>query len=82
MSVPAHPLNAAVDRAPRGRPRKIGDVVRGAQDAGRGFAADARRMLISHATTFSELQSRVHGRVLTDADEAWDASRQTSSPTR
>ena len=34
-------------------------------------------MLISHATTFSELQSRIHGRVLTEADHAWDASRQT-----
>jgi FAD/FMN-containing dehydrogenase len=34
-------------------------------------------MLISHATTFSELQSRIHGRILTDGDEAWDASRQT-----
>jgi FAD/FMN-containing dehydrogenase len=34
-------------------------------------------MLISHATRFSELQSRIHGRVLTDGDEGWDASRQT-----
>ena len=34
-------------------------------------------MLISHATTFSELQSRIHGRVLTEGDQAWDASRQT-----
>jgi FAD binding domain len=34
-------------------------------------------MLISQATRFAELQSRIHGRVLTDADEAWNASRQT-----
>jgi hypothetical protein len=34
-------------------------------------------MLTSHATTFSELQSRIHGRVLTEADEAWDSSRRT-----
>ena len=34
-------------------------------------------MLISHATTFSELQSRIHGQVLTEDDQAWDASRQT-----
>jgi FAD/FMN-containing dehydrogenase len=34
-------------------------------------------MLISHATTFSELQSRIHGRVLTEADEAWDGARRT-----
>jgi FAD/FMN-containing dehydrogenase len=34
-------------------------------------------MLISQSTRFSELQSRLHGRVLTDTDEAWDASRQT-----
>ena len=35
------------------------------------------RMLISQSTRFSELQSRLHGQVLTDGDEAWDASRQT-----
>ncbi|HKP20652.1 MAG TPA: FAD-binding oxidoreductase [Thermoleophilaceae bacterium] len=34
-------------------------------------------MLISQSTRFSELQSRLHGQVLTDTDEAWDASRQT-----
>jgi FAD/FMN-containing dehydrogenase len=34
-------------------------------------------MLISQSTRFSELQSRLHGRVLTEGDEAWDASRQT-----
>jgi len=34
-------------------------------------------MLISQTTRFAELQSRIHGRVLTDADEAWNASRQT-----
>ena len=34
-------------------------------------------MLISQASRFSELQSRIHGRVLTEGDEAWDASRQT-----
>src|SRR5918998_5656326 len=39
--------------------------------------ADAWRMLISQSTRFSELQSRIHGRVLTDGDQAWDAARQT-----
>ena len=34
-------------------------------------------MLISQSRRFSELQSRIHGRVVTEADEAWDASRQT-----
>jgi FAD/FMN-containing dehydrogenase len=34
-------------------------------------------MLISQSTRFSELQSRIHGRVLTEGDEAWNASRQT-----
>src|SRR3954453_2129167 len=36
-----------------------------------------RPMLISQSTRFSELQSRLHGQVLIDTDEAWDASRQT-----
>jgi FAD/FMN-containing dehydrogenase len=34
-------------------------------------------MLISQSTKFSELQSRIHGQVLTEGDHAWDASRQT-----
>src|SRR3954469_7853330 len=34
-------------------------------------------MLISQSTRFSELQSRLHGQVLTDTDDAWDASRQS-----
>jgi FAD/FMN-containing dehydrogenase len=34
-------------------------------------------MLISQSRRFSELQSRIHGQVLTEGDEAWDASRQT-----
>src|SRR3954466_9817319 len=34
-------------------------------------------MLISQSTRYSELQSRLHGQVLTDTDEAWDAARQT-----
>ena len=34
-------------------------------------------MLITQSTRFSELQSRLHGQVLTDADEGWDAARQT-----
>ena len=34
-------------------------------------------MLISQSSRFSELQSRIHGQVLTEGDEAWDASRQT-----
>jgi FAD/FMN-containing dehydrogenase len=34
-------------------------------------------MLISQSSRFSELQSRIHGRVLTEGDEAWDAARQT-----
>ena len=34
-------------------------------------------MLISQSTRFSELQSRLHGQVLTDTDEAWDSARQT-----
>jgi len=34
-------------------------------------------MLISQPTRFSELQSRIHGQLLTEGDEAWDASRQT-----
>jgi hypothetical protein len=39
--------------------------------------ADADAMLISQSSRFSELQSRIHGQVLTEGDEAWDASRQT-----
>ena len=34
-------------------------------------------MLISQSSRFSELQSRLHGQVLTDADEGFDAARQT-----
>jgi FAD/FMN-containing dehydrogenase len=34
-------------------------------------------MLISQSTRFSELQSRIHGQVLTDTDAAWDSARQT-----
>jgi hypothetical protein len=34
-------------------------------------------MLISQSTKYSELQSRIHGQVLTEGDQAWDASRQT-----
>jgi FAD/FMN-containing dehydrogenase len=34
-------------------------------------------MLISQSSRFSELQSRLHGRVLVEGDECWDASRQT-----
>ena len=34
-------------------------------------------MLISQSTRFSELQSRLHGQVLIDTDEAWDSARQT-----
>jgi FAD/FMN-containing dehydrogenase len=34
-------------------------------------------MLISQSAAFSELQARIHGQVLTETDEAWDASRQT-----
>jgi FAD/FMN-containing dehydrogenase len=34
-------------------------------------------MLISQSSRFSELQSRLHGQVITEGDEAWDASRQT-----
>jgi FAD/FMN-containing dehydrogenase len=34
-------------------------------------------MLISQSTRFSELQSRLHGQVLTDTDEGWNAARQT-----
>jgi FAD/FMN-containing dehydrogenase len=34
-------------------------------------------MLISQSTRFSELQSRIHGQVLTDVDQAWDSARQT-----
>jgi len=34
-------------------------------------------MLISQSSRFAELQSRIHGRVLAEGDEAWDASRQT-----
>ena len=33
-------------------------------------------MLISQSAKFSELQSRIHGQVLTEGDPAWDASRQ------
>jgi FAD/FMN-containing dehydrogenase len=33
-------------------------------------------MLISQSSRFSELQSRIHGQVLTKGDEAWDSSRQ------
>jgi hypothetical protein len=32
-------------------------------------------MLISQSSRFSELQSRIHGQVVTDGAEAWDASR-------
>jgi FAD/FMN-containing dehydrogenase len=32
-------------------------------------------MLISQSARFSELQSRIHGRVLTEGDDGWDASR-------
>jgi len=52
-------------------------MVRGALDAMGAAWADAWPMLISQSTRFSELQSRLHGQVLTDTDEAWDASRQT-----
>jgi len=34
-------------------------------------------MLISQSTRFTELQSRLHGQVLTDTDEGFDSSRQT-----
>jgi hypothetical protein len=34
-------------------------------------------MLISQTKRFSELQSRIHGQVLTEGDDAWDAARQT-----
>ncbi len=34
-------------------------------------------MLISQSARFSELQSRIHGRVLTEGDDGWDASRGT-----
>jgi FAD/FMN-containing dehydrogenase len=34
-------------------------------------------MLISQSARYSELQSRLHGQVVTDTDEAWNASRQT-----
>jgi FAD/FMN-containing dehydrogenase len=34
-------------------------------------------MLISQTNRFAELQSRIHGQVLTDGDEGWDAGRQT-----
>jgi FAD/FMN-containing dehydrogenase len=43
------------------------------------FVSNAPRrnsMLISQSR-FAELQARIHGRVLTEGDEAWDASRQT-----
>ena len=43
----------------------------------RAAGADAWRMLISQSSRFSELQSRLHGQVLTDIDEAWDSARQT-----
>jgi len=33
-------------------------------------------MLTSQSAKFSELQSRIHGQVLTEGDPAWDASRQ------
>ena len=46
-------------------------------DAERAACADAGLMIISQSTSFSELQSRIHGQVLTDGDQAWDASRQT-----
>ena len=62
----------------RGRPPK---------DGGQGWGrprcecapawADAGPMLISQSSRFAELQSRIHGQVLTEGDEAWDASRQT-----
>jgi FAD binding domain len=32
-------------------------------------------MLISQSSRFSELQSRIHGQVVTGADDAWDTSR-------
>ena len=34
-------------------------------------------MLISQTNRFAELQSRIHGQVLTGEDAAWDSSRQT-----
>ena len=34
-------------------------------------------MLISQSARFSELQSRIHGRVLTEGDDGWDAARGT-----
>ena len=48
-----------------------------ALDANALARADAGSMLISQSSRFSELQSRIHGQVLTEGDEAWDASRQT-----
>ncbi|HEY7453535.1 MAG TPA: FAD-binding oxidoreductase [Thermoleophilaceae bacterium] len=33
-------------------------------------------MLISQSSRFAELQSRIHGQVVTEGDEAWDSSRQ------
>src|SRR6186713_426977 len=58
-------------------PPKIRVRVRVALDAQGAARADAWPMLISQSSRFSELQSRIHGRVVTEADEAWDASRQT-----
>jgi FAD/FMN-containing dehydrogenase len=34
-------------------------------------------MLISQSSRFSELQSRLHGRVIAEGDDGWDAARQT-----
>src|SRR5918995_1211246 len=61
----------------RGRYAKFRDGVGGVLDAKSPARADACSMLISQTTRFAELQSRIHGRVLTEADETWNASRQT-----
>jgi FAD/FMN-containing dehydrogenase len=39
-------------------------------------------MLISQTNRFAELQSRIHGQVLVEGDEAWDTSRQTFNLTQ
>jgi FAD/FMN-containing dehydrogenase len=49
----------------------------GAIDSFVGTTHERNRMLISQSSRFAELQSRIHGQVLTEGDEAWDASRQT-----
>src|SRR6185503_18771201 len=58
-------------------PAKIRDRFGVSLDARDAAGADAGPMLISQSTKFSELQSRIHGQVLTEGDQAWDASRQT-----